>query len=100
MSEIMVVVLVVAAVASMTIAFFRILRGPTHADRVVALDIVFSCNVTLTAAAAVAEDAPLFLDVGLGLGLVGFLGTILWARLLEKSPREGASTSLTGEARE
>jgi multicomponent Na+:H+ antiporter subunit F len=99
-SEIIVMILVISAIVSMTIAFLRMVRGPTQADRVVALDIVFSCNVALTAAAAVAEDAPLFLDVGLGLGLVGFLGTVLWARLLEKSPRALSRSSETGGAHE
>ena len=88
MDELVVVALVASAGASMILALVRLLLGPTQADRVVALDIVFSCNVALTAAAAVAADTPLYLDVGLGLSLVGFVGTILWARLLEKSPRD------------
>jgi multicomponent Na+:H+ antiporter subunit F len=93
MAEPVVVILVVAALVSMTLALVRVLRAPSQADRVVALDVVFSCNVALTAAAAAAEDQPLFLDVGLGLGLVGFLATISWARLLEKSPpTEGPSS--------
>lgn len=96
MDETVVILLVVAALLAMTLAFVRILRGPTQADRIVALDIVFSCNVALTAAAAVAEDAPRFLDVGLGLGLVGFLATILWARLLEKSAERAQATRERG----
>jgi multicomponent Na+:H+ antiporter subunit F len=65
-----VTVVVVASLLSMALAIARVLRGPTQADRVVALDVVFSCSVALTAAAAVVEGSPLFLDVAIGLALV------------------------------
>ena len=47
-----VALLVLSALAAAGLAFARLLRGPTHADRVVALDVVFSASVALAAAAA------------------------------------------------
>ena len=57
----------------------------TQADRIVALDVVFSCSVALCAAAALGSDRELFLDVAIGLSVVGFVATILWARLIDQS---------------
>lgn len=70
---------------AMGLAVLRLLRGPTQADRIVALDVVFSCSVALCAAAALGSDRELFLDVAIGLSVVGFVATILWARLIDQS---------------
>src|SRR5690606_9499801 len=81
-------VLVIAggALLALTLAVVRLLRGPTQADRIVALDVVFSSSIALSAGAAIASSTPLYLDVGIGLSIVGFVATILWARLIDKSP--------------
>lgn len=86
-----VTILVTAAVVSVALAFARLLRGPTHADRVVALDVVFAASVALAAAAALETGLALFLDVGIGMALVGFVATISWARLLDRGRRGGRS---------
>lgn len=81
-----VALLVLSALAAAGLAFARLLRGPTHADRVVALDVVFSASVALAAAAALGTGRALFLDVAIGLALVGFAGAMAWARLVDKLP--------------
>lgn len=86
-----VTILVTAAVVSVALAFARLLRGPTDADRVVALDVVFASSVALAAAAALETGLALFLDVGIGMALVGFVATIAWARLLDRGRRGGRS---------
>jgi multicomponent Na+:H+ antiporter subunit F len=91
----LVVVLVSGALVAMGLGVVRLWRGPTQADRIVALDVVFSSSIALSAAAAVSSSRPLFLDVGIGLSIIGFVATVLWARLIDKSPAqapvEGAS---------
>ena len=84
-------ILVTSAVLSVGLAFARLLRGPTQADRVVALDVIFAASVAFAAAAALETGLPLFLDVGIGLALVGFVATIAWARLIDFRDRGGAS---------
>lgn len=76
--------LVVAALVALALATARLLRGPTHADRLVALDLVLAATVALAGGAALAADQPRLLDVALGLAAVGFVGTIAWARLVER----------------
>ncbi|GAB3734932.1 hypothetical protein GCM10028794_13860 [Silanimonas algicola] len=74
-----------AAVLAVVLAIWRILRGPTAADRVVALDIVFSASLALVAAMALATGRVLFLDIAIGLALVGFVATVVWARVVERA---------------
>jgi multicomponent Na+:H+ antiporter subunit F len=77
--------LVLCALAAAALAMLRMLRGPTHADRVVALDIFLAAGVALCVAAALQTQRTVFLDVAIGLALVGFVATIGWARLVERS---------------
>lgn len=93
MAELVVWIISAGAVISLFIAFIRLITAGTEADRVVALDIVFSSGVALTGAAAVAQSESHFLDIGIALSVVGFVGTTLWARFIEAAgvdaPDEG-----------
>lgn len=80
-----VLLLVVAAMAG----FYRLLAGPARADRVVALDLLFAVAVVLCICAALASGSPAFLDVAIGLSLVGFVATIAWARLIDRQVTHG-----------
>ena len=66
------------------VGFYRLLAGPTRADRVIALDLLFAVAVVLSICAALASGNPAFLDVAIGLSLVGFVSTISWARLIDQ----------------
>lgn len=89
------VALVLCALAAATLAMLRMLRGPTHADRVVALDIFLAAGVALCVAASLQTQRTVFLDVAIGLALVGFVATMGWARLVERS---GASSATAADA--
>lgn len=80
--------LILAALLAAGLAMWRILTGPSHADRIVALDIFLSAAIALAIAASLATGRTVFLDVAIGLALVGFVATIGWARLLERAPRQ------------
>ncbi|MBN2195970.1 MAG: hypothetical protein JW751_24340 [Polyangiaceae bacterium] len=79
--------LVTGALVAIGLAAMRLVLGPTQADRIVALDVVFSASIVMTAAAALASGRALYLDLGLGLAVVGFVATVVWARLIESSPK-------------
>lgn len=76
--------LVLGALLATALATFRIIRGPTHADRIVALDIFLAGAVALCVAASIATGRTVFLDVAIGLALVGFVATVGWARLVDQ----------------
>jgi len=77
--------IVAASAVAIALALVRLLRGPTAADRIVALDIVFSASVALTAAAALQSGRVLFLDIAIGIALVGFVATVVWARVVDRT---------------
>lgn len=66
-------------------AVYRLLGGPSRADRVVALDLLFAVAVVLCLCAGVATGRTGFVDVAIGLVLTGFVGTLAWARLVDRS---------------
>lgn len=65
-------------------AFWRLVRGPSLPDRVVALDMMTVAIVAFCGLAAVRSGDAAFLDVALALALVGFLATVALARFAER----------------
>ena len=85
----MMTVLIVLLLVAVALASVRLLRGPTDADRVVALDLLAVCAMAACALAAVSTGRALFLDVALGFALVAFVGTVAWARAVEAGTDHG-----------
>lgn len=79
--------LVVLTVA-LLLAFVRLARGPSLPDRLVALEATGSIVVAVCAILCVPSDDPVFLDVGVVLALVVFIGAVAFARYLEKQGRQ------------
>ncbi len=87
MTDLAITILVAGALAASGFATYRLVAGPTQADRVVALDILLAAAIALCIAAALATARTVFLDVAIGLALVAFVATIGWARLIEQAPQ-------------
>jgi multicomponent Na+:H+ antiporter subunit F len=62
---------------------YRLLAGPTLTDRVIGLDLLFAVAITLSLTAALLSQRTVFLDVAIGLAVVGFVATLAWARLIQ-----------------
>ena len=77
------VVFVMISVA-LLLVFVRLARGPSLSDRVIALDLIAVLAVGLIAMVAFAADQAVFLDAAIVLALVAFLGTVAFARYLER----------------
>lgn len=77
------VVLVMMLLATL-IALIRMVLGPGLPDRVVALDLVGSVVAGVIAVYAIANNQPVFVDVAIVMSLIIFLGTIAFARYLER----------------
>jgi len=67
---------------------YRIVRGPTVFDRIVALDLFAGICLGIIVALAIRFDQPVFLEVAFVIALVGFLGTVALARYLERGGNE------------
>lgn len=80
-------VLAVAAAlvgGAFVLALFRLLRGPTSADRVVALDLMSALAAGAAGLQTLATGSDAFLRVATILALVGFLGTVALASYLDR----------------
>jgi multicomponent Na+:H+ antiporter subunit F len=62
------------------LAGYRVIRGPTTPDRVVALDVIGTNVVAVAVLFALRTDRDFFIDVGLVLAIIGFISTIAVAR--------------------
>ena len=70
--------------AAVLLTFMRLVRGPSLSDRVIALDLIAVLAVGLIAMVAFEAEQPIFLDAAIVLALVAFLGTVAFARYLER----------------
>lgn len=76
----------ILAIAAL-LALFRVIRGPTLPDRVVALDLFGILVASFTVVNAAATGLSFFLDVALVIALLSFVGTIGYARYIELAER-------------
>jgi len=67
-------------VTAFVLAIVRVWRGPTPADRVLALDLVTGLALAIIVLQAVRFDEESFLDVAIALAVVGFVATAVLAR--------------------
>ncbi|HCX6200457.1 TPA: Na(+)/H(+) antiporter subunit F1, partial [Listeria monocytogenes] len=63
---------------------YRILKGPTTSDKVVALDSIGMNLVAIVALLSMFYDTHAFLDVILLIALLAFIGTVSFAKFIEK----------------
>jgi multicomponent Na+:H+ antiporter subunit F len=63
---------------------YRLLRGPSTSDRVVALDGVLSVVVSGVIVAAAKANSDIILVTVLVVSLVGFVGTVALGRFIER----------------
>jgi multicomponent Na+:H+ antiporter subunit F len=77
-------VTLIVLLLSLGFAFARLVRGPSLADRVVALDSMAIIFVAVIAVYSIKQNQPVFLDAGILLAIIAFLGTVAFSRYLEK----------------
>jgi multicomponent Na+:H+ antiporter subunit F len=65
---------------------WRVVRGPTLPDRVVALDMLVAIVIGFIALIAIRTGFTLYIDIAISLGLVGFLATVAFARFILARP--------------
>jgi multicomponent Na+:H+ antiporter subunit F len=68
----------------LALALFRLVRGPSLPDRVVALDLTAVLAVAVIAIYSISTNQAALLDAALVLALIVFLGTVIFARYLER----------------
>lgn len=69
---------------AVTAAFIRVIQGPSLPDRVIALDLVAYLAMGFLSAYAILVREEVYIDAALVLGLLAFLGTVAFARYVER----------------
>jgi multicomponent Na+:H+ antiporter subunit F len=77
------VALTMLAVAA-GLTFIRLAKGPTLPDRVIAIDLIGVLMVCLLVLMAGSTGQPAFLDVAMVVALISFVGTVAYARYIER----------------
>ena len=71
-------------IIAILLALYRIVRGPSMPDRVVALDMIGVNLISAVAVFSVVLDTHAFLEVILIVGILAFISTIALARFVER----------------
>ena len=87
MLEVMIRIALALLSLSTLLALWRVVRGPTLPDRVVALDLVGVLIAGIAVVSAARTGSRYFLDVAIVIALISFVGTVAYARYVETGER-------------
>ncbi len=76
--------LVFILLVSIFLTILRFLKGPSLSDRIIAFDVMSIIGTSLLVILSLYYQRSLYLDIALVFGLIGFLGTTLFGRYIEK----------------
>jgi multicomponent Na+:H+ antiporter subunit F len=82
-SSVPLLALTLLAVAA-ALAFIRLAKGPTLPDRVIAIDLIGVLMVCVLVVMAGVTAQPAFIDVAMVVALISFVGTVAYARYIER----------------
>lgn len=85
---------------SLLLTTWRVIRGPTLPDRVLALDMLVAIAIGFIAVIGIKTGGAFNVDIAISLGLVGFLATVAFARfVLFRGAAQGEADLESGGAR-
>lgn len=69
---------------ALVLVLYRVVRGPTVADRIAALDLAAVIAASFIGVICIRTDNAAYLDVAVVLAILTFLGTVAFSRYLER----------------
>ncbi|ULG75127.1 Na(+)/H(+) antiporter subunit F1 [Macrococcus brunensis] len=84
MSVIIIKVALIFYGAAMCLALFRLLKGPSLPDRVVAFDTIGVITMSSVAIIGVLYETQVYLEAVLIIGVLAFISTIATSRFIER----------------
>lgn len=73
---------------SVVLIFVRFIKGPSLADRVIALDLLITTGIGIIALYSIINNKPTFLDIAMILALIAFLGTVAFSYYMERREKK------------
>ncbi|NEU30667.1 Na(+)/H(+) antiporter subunit F1 [bacterium LRH843] len=74
----------VLVILSMAVLLYRLFRGPTIPDRLIALDAIGVMLISAIALLSVLFDTGYFIEVILLIAIMSFIGTVSFSKFIEK----------------
>jgi multicomponent Na+:H+ antiporter subunit F len=74
--------------SAVLVAVFRLVRGPSLPDRVVAMDLIGVLAVGLIVVLAASTDVRAVLDAAIVIALIAFVATVAYATYIERGHAE------------
>lgn len=84
MLDMMLIASLIVLAVSIIGTFYRVIKGPSISDRVVALDSIGIHLISITAVLCVYLRTVAFTEVVLLLGILSFIGTIAFSKFIER----------------
>jgi multisubunit Na+/H+ antiporter MnhF subunit len=72
-------------VISVLLALYRLARGPTLLDRILAFDLIAICAIGMIVVLSMKWRTPLFMELILIFALLGFFGTVAFVFYLHRT---------------
>jgi multicomponent K+:H+ antiporter subunit F len=79
---------VMFAIAAFSIALllnlYRLIRGPSAPDRILALDTAYINTLAITLLLGIVSASNVFFEAALVIAMLGFIGTVVMAKFLDR----------------
>lgn len=82
MMEIVIPIAFALVAAAVVLSFWRLLRGPSAPDRILALDTLYVNTIALLVLLGIHLGSALYFEVALLIALMGFVGTVALCKYL------------------
>ena len=82
--DILIYISLAILVLAMLMMLYRVVKGPTTADRVIALDSIGIALISVVALLSILLDTTLYFEVILLLSILAFIGTVAFSKFLER----------------
>lgn len=75
-----IVVSIYAIGLAMLLSLYRLLRGPTAPDRILALDTLYVNTIALLILFGMHQDSSIYFEAALIIAMLGFVGTVMLSK--------------------
>jgi len=82
--EIAIIISTIFISIGLMLILIRFILGPTIEDRIVSIDLFASVGISIIAIYSISNNNYEFLDIGIMIALLSFLGTVAFANYLER----------------
>lgn len=82
--DILIYIALAILLLAMLMMLYRVVKGPTTADRVIALDSIGIALISVVALLSILLDTTLYFEVILLLSILAFIGTVAFSKFLER----------------